>query len=488
MGKLVKINNQQQTTGEIIAYFQEGFTIPPMGNICLINMSCEMEERSILISDENNTFERSLSTNVGNFIDVEMNNGLYDVESFLIELNRALNASLRNERGAQQGFQFKVSLTPGKLLKISYNRVPIIQQVYFLDTRTKWTVLLATNGNNGFTKTVGSANAWNSAVMSSKYFTGGAGAFTCVRTDASQSIIGLVSDPSQTSYGNDFDVDSYKFCMFSAPPSSDPADPHVYWTRYTDKQGEVIETETTIQAGNHLVGLMLTGGKLVYFWADDNVVPLITNIPANQIITEIDWSYDEHYYGMISIYTQGTSLNRVNFWNDPFHQITNTFSHYHEEEPEYNLFLEDIDNVHEESPSVGGSASSIVQLRMPLSLQSFLGFPRVSKNPDLRSGKFTGNRPLSNMILPQNLKVVLDNLNLESYDNVVKQHESILMTVPSIVSDDGKFVFNAQFPLQIELNNKYPINISEIRLRLIDFQRKLIRVKPDVTDITLLIS
>lgn len=476
MGKLVKINNQQQITGAITAYFQEGFTIPPMGTIGLINMSCEMEERNIEITDENNTFRRAVI--VGSFRDVVMRNGLYEIRSFIRELNRALNASLRNVAGAQQGFQFKPSITDKNLIKISFNRVPKTGYDYNLVGRTKWIVGMVANGNNGYDKNV--ANGWNSAVISNKFFTGGAGMFMCTLTTTENIIIGLVQNSSQAYYDNNFGISSYDFCTYIANDTAGAT--KVYWCRFTDGDGNITDIETANPATiGDSIGIMLTGGKLAFVAGTG--LPYI-DTPTMNVLHEIDWEYDRSYYGMMSMYTNADSVENVYFWNDPYHQITTTFEHYHEEAPEHNMILEDID-----VPSLGGATNSVVTLQFTAPVLSLLGFQASPPpSPSTISGYFVGTRPYLDVVLPSNMKIILDNLAIESYDNVVKQHESILMTIPALTGDDGKFIYNAQFPLQIELKNKFPINISEIRLRLADFQRRLIKIKPDLTDITLFIS
>ena len=72
--------------------------------------------------------------------------------------------------------------------------------------------------------------------------------------------------------------------------------------------------------------------------------------------------------------------------------------------------------------------------------------------------------------------VLLDNLQLESYDGLVSQRKNILYTIDS--SDDtGKLVYEVPNPIYIDLNNQAPIALRNIRARILN---------NDYTDIRLL--
>lgn len=492
MGKLIKINNQQQTTGEIVAYFQEGFTIEPNSSISLLNMSCEMQDKNILVDATNNTFQRSVVGEppvYNNPVVLEI--GLYNLGSFVKELNRALNTSLRNIAGAEQGFQFKSSITTDNKLRISFNRIQNAKVINRLvkDSDLKWHVNMGGAGTSNNYKKTGTAPAgWTAGALTLYYFTGGAGAFSANITDLGDCIIGLTRLGDVASYSGVFDKNAYDFCVYIATETGGAN--KVYWTRYTDESGASHDQESAVAPllGN-IFGLMLSGGKLIYFAAPNGTDPVVDRLGAGQpgvILFEIDWKYDTNYYGMFSIYDTN-QLKNVSFWEDPYHEVKEQYEHYHDEAPPYNIRNGGNDSIGD--PLVGGSNSSKVAIDMPENVRNLFGF---NTNPPLSgnviSGSFVGNRPFTNITLPQNMKILLDNLTIESYDNVTKQHESILATIPSLAGEDGKFIHIAPFLLNVELRNKYAINLSELRIRLVDFQKRLIKVKPDVTDITLFIS
>ncbi len=63
--------------------------------------------------------------------------------------------------------------------------------------------------------------------------------------------------------------------------------------------------------------------------------------------------------------------------------------------------------------------------------------------------------------------VLLDNLQLESYDGLVSQRKNILYTIDS--SDDtGKLVYEVPNPIYIDLNNQQPIALRNIRARILN--------------------
>ena len=63
--------------------------------------------------------------------------------------------------------------------------------------------------------------------------------------------------------------------------------------------------------------------------------------------------------------------------------------------------------------------------------------------------------------------MLLDNLQLESYDGLVSQRKNILYTIDS--SDDtGKLVYEVPNPIYIDLNNQAPIALRNIRARILN--------------------
>ena len=63
--------------------------------------------------------------------------------------------------------------------------------------------------------------------------------------------------------------------------------------------------------------------------------------------------------------------------------------------------------------------------------------------------------------------VLLDNLQLESYDGLVSQRKNILYTIDS--SDDtGKLVYEVPNPIYIDLNNQQPIALRNIKARILN--------------------
>jgi hypothetical protein len=501
MPKLIKINNGTQVDGVIKANFQESFQIEADSRISLLNMSCMMEERNILIDDTNNTFRRSVKNNGPNPVwkNVVMTNGLYDINTFVNELNRALNASLTNDGQADQGFQFKVALKDNKI-RILFNRVQTTNAYYNLAGRVRWRDKITITGNS-FKRMTASGDGWNCATVSNKFFTGGAGVFSCVRTATGTAIatndpviLGLVNSVSQSSYGEDYSINSYSFAIYSDEPTGGGA--HVYYYRYTDALGNIYDVETAngVRA-EEIMGIMLSDGKLSFFAIDNTGglnYPLASSLNAGNTLFQMDWTYEKNFYGMLSLYTHDKQVNNVSFFNDPFYQITNTYSHYLTSEPDHNMGnFNEIDEALSENPGFGGANSSVVTMDFtsPKNVLTLLGFgANPPATPNLINGYFQATKSYENIVLPQNMKILLDNLSIDSVDNIVQQSQSILMTIPSLVPDDGKFIYSSPFLLELDLKNKYPTTISELRLRLVDFESNLIQIKPDLTDITLIIS
>ena len=502
MSNLIKINNQQQVSGAINAYFQENIVVKPASKISLLNMSCQLEDRNIEITDQNNFMYARAADNIPNpylgtgYRLVQLKNGLYDVNGFVKELNRAINSSLICHRRAESGFQWKVNLIENKV-KIIFNRTPKSGFIYQLKGREKFIQgATATTANNGYEKPAASGDNWKCGIATMRPFVDGCGTFSVVRSGIRNNpvIVGLLDSNNLEDYSvgadYDFNVSNYKFAIYSRSPISNDTGPHIYVCRYLTEGGTIEEFETNVAPANHYIGLMLSGGKLVFYKTGPNEDQDVAAITGANILHEIDWVYGNKYFGMISIYNEDTQVLKCNFWPDPYLTITNTISHYHIDEPPLNMQEEDIDNI-----EVGGAASSNVSISFrwnnteSKALGQLIGFRNQTyTSANVKSGSFQAEKQLTDIVLPQNLKVLLDNFPLPGYDNISAGHESILLTVPTLTANNGKFIYDAPFLLNVRIDNEYTINLSEVRLRLVDFKNKPIKVMPDLCDITLIIS
>jgi hypothetical protein len=62
--------------------------------------------------------------------------------------------------------------------------------------------------------------------------------------------------------------------------------------------------------------------------------------------------------------------------------------------------------------------------------------------------------------------VILDNHYLDSYDSLEKGQRSIVAVLP-VKDDIGAIRFDSNYPIFVEMNNKLPVSMRNIRMRVI---------------------
>jgi len=62
--------------------------------------------------------------------------------------------------------------------------------------------------------------------------------------------------------------------------------------------------------------------------------------------------------------------------------------------------------------------------------------------------------------------VIMDNHYLDSYDSLEKGQRSIVAVLP-VKDDIGAIRFDSNYPIYVDLNNKLPISMRNIRVRVI---------------------
>jgi hypothetical protein len=97
------------------------------------------------------------------------------------------------------------------------------------------------------------------------------------------------------------------------------------------------------------------------------------------------------------------------------------------------------------------------------------------------------NSKISLNNLPNNLKIMLKNMQLSSYDSYSRDREDILMSLPTINYENNRVSFNMAYPVFIDINNAEPMNLNQLIIELKDFKNEYIEVEKDDFDLTLLI-
>ena len=79
---------------------------------------------------------------------------------------------------------------------------------------------------------------------------------------------------------------------------------------------------------------------------------------------------------------------------------------------------------------------------------------------------WTANNDFNILTVNDNYMVILDNHYLDSYDSLDKGQRNLLAVLP-VKDDIGAIRFDSQYPIFVDLNNKLPITMRNIKLRVI---------------------
>ena len=57
---------------------------------------------------------------------------------------------------------------------------------------------------------------------------------------------------------------------------------------------------------------------------------------------------------------------------------------------------------------------------------------------------------------------------MDSYDGKIERRSQLVAVIPSLIKTNQDMSYNAPYPLFIDLNNAYPIILSEFEVRLLE--------------------
>lgn len=119
-------------------------------------------------------------------------------------------------------------------------------------------------------------------------------------------------------------------------------------------------------------------------------------------------------------------------------------------------------------------------------LAQLLGFnnPRIPLTGFLKAGSLLNILADNKIILfdkADNFTVILDNIDIESYDTLKKQRLNILATIPQTDEINGTVIYDAKFLNFIEINNRNKLSLRNIKARLLDADLETINIRGRTT-------
>jgi len=422
--KLVRvISKDNQATASFSNLFTDQITIDPYSQVALINASLSLTTITVNVNSGNNTFTFK-NTFTGNSYTASIRVGDYSRNSFLTELNRAINSQVAfDNSNTNRNYQWTASTAGNNVLSLSWanSKSASLQNFEFDNGVSLNTSYNASNfGING-QEVLGSQGRsyWYSSTDIP--FTFGSGQFS-----AKINCVGGFGLMSSSKLPIDVMDDSH--VVFGIFCKADET--------YDVVINGVRTSTTTTSTSSLSPAIRLSEGK-VSFLED-------TNTGLN-LVNDVNFPYD------------GSTLV-------PFGQV----------QGKYSSGLGIFNMKWNRDPSVGfdniGGQASIPSLTFNSGSRVLLGFDSDTlAGPNSTSFSFTATFPLIDTTPPVSLAVVLPQLgSMDSYDGIIERRSQLVSVIPSLVKTNQDMSYNAPYPLFIDINNAFPIILSEFEVRLLD--------------------
>lgn len=185
-------------------------------------------------------------------------------------------------------------------------------------------------------------------------------------------------------------------------------------------------------------------------------------------IDTLEWDHETELYPFLCFVSSKTDISDIKFVCDPFYT-----------DDKNSL----ISKKFVEVPDLGGVVSlksnkvvnSYLQFN-DIDLARLIGF-RTQRIPIAvgdtyqtdRDGflEYKANNILAFRDIADTYLVEMLNLNINSFDSVKKQHMNLLAVIPQFDAVKERLVYNAVYPVFLDLNNPYRINLRELRARIL---------------------
>ena len=104
---------------------------------------------------------------------------------------------------------------------------------------------------------------------------------------------------------------------------------------------------------------------------------------------------------------------------------------------------------------------------------------------------FTASSPLNALVMPKNLIVEVQSLQLDSMDGGLGKRRNILAVIPNLnIQNNNNLIYETNNPIMLEINNQFDLNLRSLRVRILtrsDENDQLINVA-DQIELTMVLS
>jgi len=472
------------TTDNPLGIFQNVFnstiTIQPKSKICLTSLTSEEAVEGLTINDTNDTIRVQLATTGGSagIKTIRLTHGVYkdtDFDLFFKDFTDKLNATIVCA-GAGVGYEYKVTLDNSGRVTILGKRSPYNDNAISSSSWIKNGVEGIVTGNKTTWSSISAlSTSLNNVNMGlEQLFCNGGGVFSCrintlLDDDPEQNgfIIGLTEIDPTTNPNYAEGIIKHGISVSSVSGN------YSYY-----HNGTITATNTPIayqsanSNDNDTLTIQLTENKYEYRIFNKSSVEAET---LGIVLFSIDRTGDDKnlLYPFISFRggKNNCKVDGVKYTPSPFTTP-----------PSYS-------NLSSESPPLlggvpSGSTRATVQFIdfISIALANYLGFenqrnPSSVPIPAVLELNLIASQQFIPTSFTDSFLVELLNISVDSYDGAVSGRRNLLAVVPQSYNEKQQIVYQATNLLWIDFLNAFPVDLRELRVRLIRDDGTPLRIK-----------
>ena len=480
MVKIIRVTTQNED-GTFDTSFKSPVNVKENSKVALQNLIMAVKKNEIVVNNTNETMTFQVSTS--NVRTAFIKRGTYDKTSagedgLLKNIMEGLNSALVYQSGKELGAQFKVGIntririenafsTGGNYGSVFNSNIPTLagNPVVTINTPTSTNYIIsqdasqaATSNNSCFTfldtpicKGVGSFRAKIHTLVDEA-------------TDQSSGfIIGLSTKEPST------------FAPKGVVTATSFSSNDIYWGIKVNKLASnysiinegvsVATTQGVNYAGagngdNDILDINMSEGQLnakIWFNGGSQLLSVKT---SNNDGSDTDFSRKDLFpFIIFRAANANAKAFQVRFYQDPF-------------EPNPSVLASD-DLLGAPAPPTSRGSKNLTQQFIQFESSALARAIGYIPNRFPVSGTILVNRLVWNadtdydiLSINDNYMVILDNHYLDSYDSLQKGQRSIVAVLP-VKDDIGAIRFDSNYPIYVDLNNKLPVSMRNIRIRVL---------------------
>lgn len=447
--KLIRLSSN--TSGDFTNVFNDNIIIPKNSSIGLVSASVPLSNQVISVDDTNDLFEMRTQASHAMY-DVNLVNGSYTEPSFLLEMNRALNAALDNEIEESACCQWKVELIE-QVLNLQFRRGSFNVDVVEADFSHYKNLTFAANT---YTKSSAGEN-WDAFAITKAFFTSGAGQLDFdINATTSKFALGLISEPPSQS-ATTLSLSDYDYVVYT---DSTQANYQVAW----NKGANTLVTSVP-QEDDATIFIELSEGNLNLIFRNSSDEDTVLKSFAN-------WSFQTSYHLAFNVRSSTGSVTELEWAPDPFGDTV---------DGAYLYPLSHTNLIYDYSALTDGPSTAIAMIgfKQKPTTGIYLGFHEAEYTME-RAGvywNFSADESLTEAVSFTDLLVEIPSLPMESFDGALKKRRPVIAYIPSLEVQNNELVYNAINPLMISLNNAYSLNLNSVHVRILTSSPQEVKIE-----------